>query len=114
MSDPDARKPDMPGRVRLAATLILLLGLYAAFVSIPICLVGSFVGPHILIPGIVHAVLASVLFYSWNGPLHQRRWARRLLIVLSAVGALALLVAIGQSSIAQTSDVGAAIFFLAV
>jgi hypothetical protein len=114
MSDPGARNPDMPSLVRLAATLTRFLAFYAAVMSVPICVVGSFVGPQILIPGIVHAVLAFVLYYSWKGLLHQRRWARWLLVVLSALGALALLIAIGQSSVAHTIDLVDAIFWLAV
>jgi hypothetical protein len=50
-----------PPHVQAAIIISFLLGLYAAMFSVPLCLIGSFVGPEILITGLMHAVLSTVL-----------------------------------------------------
>ncbi len=111
MDDWPELSPEIPRPVSDAATLTLFLAGYAAFVSVLLCLAGSFTGPQILIPGLVHAVLAAILFCSWRGLRDRRLWARRLLIVLSAFGSLALLVLIVGSAIAGEFSLGGAIFY---
>jgi hypothetical protein len=99
-----AESQGMPRSVRAADALTLLLAVYAAATAGPSCIVGFFVGPHILIPAIVFAVLTPVLFVSRRGLEHRRRWARWLLIVLSAVAAPALTIAIVRALIAKEID----------
>jgi hypothetical protein len=94
MGELDAESRDLPRSVRAASALTLLLALYAAATAGPGCMVGLFVGPHILIPAVVSAVLAPVLFLSWYGLHLRRHWAKWLLIVVSSVAALAIPIAL--------------------
>ncbi len=50
-----AEKRDMPPSVPPASALTLFLAVYAAATAGPGCIVGLFVGPHILIPALVFA-----------------------------------------------------------
>jgi hypothetical protein len=108
---PQTRKPP---HVHVAAALTLILALYAAVMSVPLCCTGAFVGPHILIPGVMHAVLATILFSSWNGLLHQRRWSRWLLVILSGVVAPALSIAVLRGWLFGDIDAGTTTFFLII
>jgi hypothetical protein len=108
---PATRKPP---HVHVAAALTLVLAMYAAVMSVPLCCTGAFVGPHILIPGVMHAVLAVILFSSWNGLQHQRRWSRWLLVVLPAFVALALSIAVLRGRMAGEIDAGSTVFFLII
>jgi len=109
-----AEKRDMPPSVRAASALTLFLAVYAAATAGPGCIVGLFVGPHILIPALVCAVLAPVLLLSRRGLVHQRRWARWLLIVLSAAAALALTIAIVRALTGKEIDFPMAIPWLLI
>ncbi len=114
MSHSESCDREMPSHVRSAASLTLFLSLYAGAMSVPICLVGSFAGPHILVPGVIHAAMAAVLFFSWRGLTRRRRWARSLVVALSACAAIALITVIVYSSTVGPIDPVGAIFFLAV
>lgn len=114
MSDSAAPEPELPIQVQTAASLTRFLAVYAAVMSVPLCLLGSFVGPEILIAGVMHAAIAPVLFYSRKGLLEGRQRATLLLVFLSAFGGLALLVAIVQGWRAGIIDVPGMIFWLAV
>jgi hypothetical protein len=81
---------DMPPGVKVAATLTFLLAAYGGAISLPICATGLFVGPHILITGVVHAILGILLLVAWRGLLHQRRWAMWTLLVVSGFVASSL------------------------
>jgi hypothetical protein len=59
---PAVSKGYKPPQVRVAIIISLLLGLYAAVFSLPLCLVGSFVGPQILIRDLY--MRKSVRFFS--------------------------------------------------
>jgi hypothetical protein len=89
--------------------------LWRRHVSVPICLVGSFVGPHILIPGIVHAILGGILLVACIGLWYRQCWARWLLILLSLVVALAIPIALVRE-LALTASIpeSGAFFFLAI
>jgi len=79
-----------PPQVWVAMIVSLLLGLYAELASVPLCLAGLFVGPHIFVPGLFHAVLGVVLLAGWMGLLRRRPWARWLLLLASAFMVLAI------------------------
>ncbi len=87
-------KREMPPSVHVASGLTLILAVCALATAGPACILGLILGPHILILALAYAALAPVLFLSQRGLVHRRRWARRLLIVLSAVTAAALTIAI--------------------
>lgn len=99
MSEPVAPHPPRPPHVWGAAVLTMILALYAEAMAVPLCISGAFVGPHILIPGVVHAILGPVLLVSCLGLWNRRRWARYLLLILSGVMALGLPVAIARDAI---------------
>ena len=84
----------MPPSVHVASGLTLVLAICAAATAGPACILGLIFGPHILILALAYAALAPVLFLSQRGLVHRRRWARWLLIVLSAVTAAAITIAI--------------------
>jgi hypothetical protein len=94
--------------VRAASALALLLAVYAAVTAGQGCIAGLFVGPHIHIPAIAFAALTPVLLVSWRGLEHRRRWARWLLIVLSAVAAPVLAIALVRALIAKETDLATA------
>jgi hypothetical protein len=109
-----AQKRDMPPSVRAASALTLFLAVYAAATAGPGCILGLFVGLHILIPALVFVALAPVLFLSQRGLMHRRRWARWLLIVLSAATALALTIAIFRALMGKEIDLPTAIPWLLI
>ena len=101
-----------PPHVRVAINISFLLGLYAAVFSVPLCLVGSFSGPHILIPGVVHAVLGAVLLVSCRGIRSRQRWARWLIVVVSGLIVLAVPIWIARESLQSGRVPDGALFFL--
>ena len=74
----------MPPQVWMTARLALILAIYADVASIPLCITGSFVGYHILIPGLLHAIVGAALHIGLQGLWGKRRWARWFLASLSA------------------------------
>jgi hypothetical protein len=79
----------LPEQVRWASVLSFMMAAGFAVFSLPACLAGSFVGPHILVPGIVAILTALLLCAAANGVLSRRSWARWLLFLLSMCGAFA-------------------------
>ena len=112
MGELSAETGDMPPSVRAASALTMFLAIYAAATAGPGCIVGLFIGPHILIPALVLAAVVPVLFLSQRGLVHRRRWARWLLIVLSTVAALAITIAIVRALTAKELDFPTAIPWL--
>ncbi len=104
----------MPRCIRIASVLTLILAAYAAAISVPGIIAGLFVGPHLLIAAVVHALFAPVLIVSLTGLLRRKRWARWLLLVLSAIMALGLPIAIVRDWKAGNIDVGTAIPWLLI
>jgi hypothetical protein len=78
--------------------MLLVLAVYSGLISMPLLLVGSFVGPTILAGGLVHATLFFILLLARRAIDRQMHWPKRALIVLSLLGAIALPVAIGQGA----------------
>ena len=101
-----------PPHVGAAIIISFLLGLYATVFAVPLCLVGSFVGPQILIPGVVHAVLGAVLLVGCQGILRQRRWARWLTVLVSGLIVFAVPIWIARDSLRVGSVPDGALFFL--
>jgi hypothetical protein len=104
----------MPPQVRRAASLTLILALYALGISSPTCLVGSFVGPHILIPALVHAIVGLVLVVGLVGILNRRGWARWLLILVTGSVALGQPIALVREAIAGPIDRVGVLFWLTI
>ena len=100
----------MPLHVRVAIIISLLLGLYALVFSVPLCLIGSFVGPQILIPGVLHAVLGAVLLVGCQGILSQQRWARWLMVLVSGLVVFAVPIWIARDSLQAGSVPDGALF----
>jgi hypothetical protein len=78
----------------------------------PGILVGMFVGPHILIPALVHGALGVVLFMLWRGVKKRSRPSRWSLIGLSLFVAFALAAAIVYEAILGSIDVASGVVFL--
>jgi hypothetical protein len=78
--------------------LLLILSAYCAVMAAPLVVVGSFVGPTILIAAIVHIGLASSFFLARRWLLAGRRRAILILVVLSVFGLAALPIALLQNS----------------
>lgn len=94
----------MPWSDRLLSSLLLGLAIYAAVFSVPLLIVGAFTGPTVLAGGLIHLVLALMLFLI-RGGLHQGKpWARWSLVLLSALGVTMLPIAITQESIKMSKD----------
>jgi hypothetical protein len=109
---PPVPKAYKPPHVRVAIIISLLLGLYATVFAVPLCLVGSFVGPQILIPGVVHAVLGAVLLVGCQGILRQQHWARWLTVLVSGLIVFAVPIWIARDSLRAGSVPDGALFFL--
>ena len=109
---PPVSKAYKPPHVRVAIIISLLLGLYASVFSVPLCLIGSFVGPQILIPGVLHAVLGAVLLVGCQGILSQQRWARWLMVLVSGLIVFAVPIWIARDSLQAGSVPAGALFFL--
>jgi hypothetical protein len=90
MINPDKPAIYMPPHVWGACTWSSLLGLFNLATGIPVCVVGSFSGPHIFFPGVVQAVSGVALLVGWQGLLHRREWARWLLLLVSALMLVAI------------------------
>jgi hypothetical protein len=104
-------KTGMPRPVRLAATLAECLAAYGILMAPPGILVGMFVGPHILVPALVHGALGVVLFILWKGVKRRSRFSRWSLIGLSLLVAFALPAVIVREAILGSIDfVGGGIF----
>lgn len=109
---PPISKAYKPPQVRVAILISLLLGAYAAIFSVPLCLTGSFVGLHILVPGIVHAVLGAVLLVACRGVLSQQSWARWLLVLVSGLFVFGVPILIARESLLAGGVPDGALFFL--
>jgi hypothetical protein len=105
-------KAHKPRHVWVAIMISLLLGLYAVVFSVPLCSVGSFVGPQSLIPGLMRAVLGAVLLVGCQRILSQQRWARSLMVVVSGLIVFAVPTWIAQDSLQAGSVSDGALFFL--
>lgn len=103
-----------PISVKIAIGISGLLSGYAAFMAGAGCVVGKYLGPALLVIGVLHLVVAVFLFVAVRGLLRRRRWARRLSVVLSALLATALLIALALSLLAATPHGEGRIFFLIV
>jgi peptidoglycan/LPS O-acetylase OafA/YrhL len=64
--------------------------------SIPVTVVGAFVGPTILLAGLCHAGLGTLFFLSRRWLLEGKRWVKWVLIAVSVFGITALPVALLQ------------------
>jgi hypothetical protein len=114
MIDSSPPKPPVPPQVWGAATLTLILASYAVVVSVPLCITGSFVGWHILIPALVHAILGLTLVVGLLGILARRRWARWLLVLVTSLVALGLPIAMVREAIVADIDRVTVIFWLTI
>jgi len=101
-----------PPQIRVAIILLSFLGYYAAVFSVPLCLVGSFVGPHILIPGVVHALVGVALLVGCRGILSRQRWARWLMVLVSGFIVVSVPIWIVRDSLQAASIPDGALFFL--
>ncbi len=108
---PPVPKAYKPPHVRVSIIISLLLGLYASVFSVPLCLVGSFVGPQILIPGVVHAVLGAVLLVGCHGISSRQCWARSLMVLVSGLIVFAVPIWIARDSLQAGSVPDGALFF---
>jgi hypothetical protein len=104
----------MPPQVWGAASLTLMLACYAVVFSVPLCIGGAFVGWHILIPGLVHALLGLALVVGLVGILDRRRWARWLLVFVTGSVALGLPIALVREAIVGDIDGPAVVFWLTI
>jgi len=113
MSDSAPPKTYMPPHVWTAATLTLLLAVYADVMSVLFCINGLFGGLHVLILGVVHALLGAVLLVAWRGLLHRRRWSRWLLVLVSGLVAMALPIWTAREGL-QAGSIPVAAFFVVI
>jgi hypothetical protein len=86
MKELSSSEPDMPSRVRDAATLLQFLTVYATAMSVPLSVLGAFASPPMFYAGMVHVILAVASLLARQGLLHRRRWARWLMAVLALIG----------------------------
>jgi hypothetical protein len=114
MIDSSPPSSDIPPQVWGAATLTLILACYAVAFSVPLGLVGSFVGWHILIPALVHALLGLALVVGLLGILSRRRWARWLLVFVTGSVALGLPIGLVREAIVGEIDRAAILFWLTI
>lgn len=110
MAEASPTNPAIPGDIRGA---FLLLGGYGILAFFPLCLVGSFVGPHILAGALFHLVAGFVSLLVLAGLKRSRPWAPWAGVALSVI-------IVGVTSLASieilrgTVDRAAAIVPLAV
>ena len=101
----------MPPQVGLAAILTLLLAVGADIVSVPLCVTGPFSGPQVLVPGLICALLGVIMSVAWRGVLHRRRWARWVLVAVSAVVTVTMPIFVARECL-QAMKVDGALFFM--
>ncbi len=114
MPERSGLKTFMPPHVRTAGILTFILAAYASAVGGAGCTAGLMSGPNVLIVGVVHSLYALVLFASWDGLRHKARWARRVLIVVSALTALAISIAVAREWVLRPVEVSAALWLVPV
>jgi hypothetical protein len=93
------------------ALLLQFLYFYAAGMAVPLLMVGLFVGPQILAACVVHVFVAMALYLGRRGLLRRRRWAKWLLLLVSAPGAMVLPASISASLI-ETQSLDAELLIL--
>jgi hypothetical protein len=105
----------VPGMaMRMLSGLVLALAVYCAMMAIPLVLVGSFVGPIILIAAIVHAGLSASFFLVWRWLLAGSRRAILVLVALSMLGLAALPIALVQDAYSAEPLGGPMVFPLVI
>jgi hypothetical protein len=114
MVDSSPPKSPVPPQVWGAATLTLILASYAVVFAVPLCITGSFVGWHILVPGLVHAILGLTLVVGLLGILARRRWARWLVVSVTSLVAFGLPVAMVREAIVANIDRVAVVFGMTI
>jgi hypothetical protein len=89
----DAYPGQEPGQTtsgRILSGILLILIVYCAVMTLPLFVVGMFVGPVILCAAVVHALLSAGLICTRRALLQGKRWARWALVLLSIAGVMAL------------------------
>jgi hypothetical protein len=102
----------MPRSVRVAATLSECLGAYGVLMAPPGVLLGMFVGPHFLIPALVHGAFGLVLFILSKAVIKRSRWSRWSLFGFSLFSACALAATIVYEAILGSIDAVGGVIFL--
>jgi hypothetical protein len=101
----------LPVQIRALSALLTALTVYCIVMAGPICLVGAFVGPPLIVAGAVHVVLALVFFFSRRGLSKRSFWVKWVLAVTSILGMIVLPASVIQSSIRKDSAGGGSLVF---
>jgi hypothetical protein len=68
-------KTSCPKSVSDTARILVGLGTFSSLYSLPVMLIGLFIGPHILVPGIVFLLVGPACFFLGRGLAKGRPWA---------------------------------------